>query len=148
VPAVSDPNESATNATTRAIHAVFRIESARLIAGLTRMVRDVALAEELAQDALVRALEVWPTDGVPDKPGAWLMTTAKRRGLDELRRRKLIERKHGELGHALDEQQQTTPDIEAQLDDDLGDDMLRLLFTACHPVLSTQARVALTCSAA
>jgi RNA polymerase sigma factor (sigma-70 family) len=126
----------------QAIHTVFRSEYARLIAGLTRLVRDVALAEELAQDALVRALELWPNEGVPDNPGAWLMTAAKRRGLDELRRRKLTTRKHNELGHTQD--QANTPDVEAQLDDEVGDDMLRLVFIACHPVLSTDARVALT----
>ncbi|WP_437935374.1 RNA polymerase sigma factor [Sorangium sp. So ce341] len=129
----------------RAIHAVFRIESARLIAGLTRMVRDVGLAEELAQDALVAALERWPESGVPDNPGAWLMATAKRRAIDELRRSKLLERKHEELGHEIEAQRATAaPDPDAALDDDVGDDLLRLVFTACHPVLSTEAQVALT----
>ncbi|WP_437597252.1 RNA polymerase sigma factor [Sorangium sp. So ce590] len=129
----------------RAIHAVFRIESARLIAGLARMVRDVGLAEELAQDALVTALERWPESGVPDNPGAWLMATAKRRAIDELRRGKRIERKHEELGHEIEAQRaMAAPDLEAALDDDVGDDLLRLVFTACHPVLSTEAQVALT----
>jgi RNA polymerase sigma factor (sigma-70 family) len=131
--------------THRAIHAVFRIESARLIAGIARMVRDVGLAEELAQDALVAALERWPESGVPDNPGAWLMATAKRRAIDELRRKKLLDRKHEQLGHELETRQEmAAPDLEAALDDDVGDDLLRLIFTACHPVLSTEARVALT----
>ena len=128
----------------RAIQAVFRIESARLIAGLARMVRDVGLAEELAQDALVTALEKWPESGVPDNPGAWLMATAKRRAIDELRRGKRLERKHEELGHEMEAQQDKTPDLEEAIDDDIGDDLLRLVFTSCHPVLSTDARVALT----
>ncbi|KYF72937.1 RNA polymerase subunit sigma-24, partial [Sorangium cellulosum] len=129
----------------RAIHAVFRIESARLIAGLARMVRDVGLAEELAQDALVAALERWPESGVPDNPGAWLMATAKRRAIDELRRHKRLDRKHEQLGHEIEAQQaQAAPDLDAALDDDVGDDLLRLVFTACHPVLSTEAQVALT----
>jgi RNA polymerase sigma factor (sigma-70 family) len=129
----------------RTIHAVWRIESARLIAGLTRMVRDVGLAEELAQDALVAALEQWPGSGVPDKPGAWLMATAKHRALDVLRRGKRLERKHEELGHELEARQaQSAPDLEAAIDEDVGDDLLRLVFIACHPVLSSEARVALT----
>ncbi|HZH15940.1 MAG TPA: RNA polymerase sigma factor [Archangium sp.] len=128
--------------TQRAIHAVWRIESARLIAGLTRFVRDVGLAEELAQDALVAALEQWPTSGVPDKPGAWLMATAKRRALDQFRRTRLLERKHEELGHELETER--TPDLETALDEDVGDDLLRLVLIACHPVISTEARVALT----
>src|SRR5689334_23207458 len=128
----------------RAISAVWRIESPRLIAGLTRMLRDVGRAEELAQDALVTALERWPEDGVPDNPGAWLMATAKRRAIDELRRAKLLRRKHEELGQALEEEERTVPDLEGALDDDIGDDLLRLVFTSCHPVLSTEARVALT----
>jgi RNA polymerase sigma factor (sigma-70 family) len=131
-------------ATHRAIHAVWRIESPRLIAGLVRLVRDIGIAEELAQDALVTALERWPESGVPDNPGAWLMATAKRRAIDELRRRKRIERKHEEIGVELNEQEGTTPDLESALDDDVGDDLLRLVFTACHPLLSTDARVALT----
>ncbi|KFA93429.1 RNA polymerase sigma factor [Archangium violaceum] len=128
--------------THRAIHAVWRIESARLIAGLTRFVRDVGLAEELAQDALVAALEQWPTAGVPDKPGAWLMATAKRRAIDQFRRNKLLERKHEELGHELETEQ--APDLETAIDNDVGDDLLRLILISCHPVLSTEARVALT----
>jgi RNA polymerase sigma factor (sigma-70 family) len=129
----------------RAIHAVFRIESARLIAGLTRIVRDVGLAEELAQDALVTALERWPESGVPDNPGAWLMATAKHRAIDVLRRSKRVERKHEELGHQIEAQTELViQDLEAAIDDDIGDDLLRLMFTACHPVLSTDARVALT----
>jgi RNA polymerase sigma factor (sigma-70 family) len=133
----------------RAIDAVWRIESPRLIAGLARMVRDVGLAEGLAQDALVAALERWPETGVPDNPGAWLMATAKHRAIDELRRKKLLERKHRQLGRDADaEQERSGADLEARLaedaDDDIGDDLLRLIFTACHPVLSTEARVALT----
>src|SRR3984957_22945 len=131
--------------THRTIDAVWRIESARLIAGLARMVRDVGLAEELAQDALVIALEQWPQSGVPDNPGAWLMTTAKRRAIDRLRRSKLLERKYIELVHELEaEQEQAGSKLEAALDDPIGDDLLRLMFTACHPVLPVEARVALT----
>lgn len=129
----------------RTIDAVWRIESAKLIAGLARMVRDVGIAEDLAQDALVAALEQWPESGVPDNPGAWLMTTAKRRAIDRMRRDKLATRKHEELGRELDARQDSTvPDLDAALDDDIGDDLLRLIFTACHPVLSTEARAALT----
>jgi RNA polymerase sigma-70 factor (ECF subfamily) len=125
------------------------MESARLIAGLTRMVRDVGLAEELAQDALVSALEHWPTDGVPENPGAWLMATAKRRAIDELRRGKRLTRKHEELGHeleadALSDRQGILQRLEDKLDDEVGDDLLRLLFISCHPVLSMEARAALT----
>jgi RNA polymerase sigma-70 factor (ECF subfamily) len=128
-----------------AINAVWRIEAARVIAGLARIVRDVGRAEELAQDALVAALEQWPQSGVPDNPGAWLMATAKHRAIDEFRRGKLVERKHEELGHDLEaERDRAAPDLEAALDDDVGDDLLRLVFTSCHPVLSTEARVALT----
>jgi RNA polymerase sigma factor (sigma-70 family) len=131
--------------THRAIDAVWRIESARLIAGLTRIVRDVGLAEELAQDALVVALERWPESGVPDNPGAWLMTTAKNRAIDRLRRRKRLERKHEELGRDLEARRElAVADFETALDDDIGDDLLRLMFISCHPVLSTEARVALT----
>ncbi|HVG21806.1 MAG TPA: RNA polymerase sigma factor [Blastocatellia bacterium] len=130
--------------TRRTIDAVWRIESARLIAGLARIVRDVGLAEELAQDALVAALERWPESGVPDNPGAWLMAIAKHRALDLLRRNKLIERKHGEIGRELEAQERIMPDFNSALDDQIGDDLLRLVFTACHPVLSTEARVALT----
>jgi RNA polymerase sigma-70 factor (ECF subfamily) len=136
---------TATDQTHRAIDAVFRIEWARLIAGLARIVRDVGVAEELAQDAMVTALEQWPESGVPDNPGAWLMATAKRRAIDRLRRRKRAERKHEELGRELDARQQAAvAELDAALDDDIGDDLLRLVFTACHPVLSTEGRVALT----
>jgi RNA polymerase sigma factor (sigma-70 family) len=128
----------------RAIDAVWRIESARLIAGLARLVRDVGLAEDLAQDALVAALERWPETGVPDNPGAWLMATAKNRAIDRLRRRALRDRKHEELGRDLRERQEAVPDFDAAIDDDIGDDLLRLVFTACHPVLSRESRVALT----
>jgi RNA polymerase sigma factor (sigma-70 family) len=135
----------AASETHRAIDAVWRIESARLIAGLARIVRDVGLAEELAQDALVAALEQWPESGVPDNPGAWLMATAKHRAIDFVRRSKRLERKHEEIARKLEaEQDGPAPDLDAALDDDIGDDLLRLMFTACHPVLSTEARVALT----
>jgi len=131
--------------THRTIDAVWRMESPRLIAGLARMLRDVGLAEEFAQDALVAALESWPKSGVPDNPGAWLMTTAKHRALDRLRRNQLLERKHGELAHELEgESDERADGVEAALDDPFGDDLLRLVFTACHPILSTEARVALT----
>ena len=131
--------------THRAIDAVWRIEQAKLIAGLARIVRDVGLAEELAQDALVAALERWPQAGIPDNPGAWLMATAKHRAIDRLRRNRLAERKHEELGHELAVEQETGgPDLDAAIDDDIGDDLLRLMFTACHPLLSTEARAALT----
>jgi RNA polymerase sigma factor (sigma-70 family) len=131
--------------TNRAIDAVWRIESAKIIAALARMLRDVGLAEELAQDALVAALESWPAAGVPDNPGAWLMATAKRRALDVLRRRKLLDRKHEELAWELElDQQLADRQAEASQDDEIGDDLLRLVFTACHPVLSPDARVALT----
>lgn len=131
--------------THRAIDAVWRIESARLIAGLARMVRDVGLAEELAQDSLVVALEQWPESGVPQNPGAWLMATAKRRAIDLLRRNKRLARKHEEIGRGLlASGGGSAPDLDSALDDDVGDDLLRLIFTACHPVLSTEARVALT----
>jgi RNA polymerase sigma factor (sigma-70 family) len=138
-----------SNEAHRAIDAVWRIESARLIAGLTRLVRDVGLAEELAHDALVAALEHWPTSGIPDNPGAWLMATAKRRAIDELRRGRRLQRKHEELGQEIDAAaERSAQELEARtddrLDDDVGDDLLRLVFTACHPVLSTEARVALT----
>lgn len=132
-------------ATHRAIEAVWRIESARIIAKLARMLRDLGLAEELAQDALVVALEQWPESGVPANPGAWLMTTAKRRAIDSLRRQRLAERKHAAIGHDLEALGALVePDFSDALDDDIGDDLLRLIFTACHPVLSTEARVALT----
>lgn len=135
-----------TAATHRAIEAVWRIESAKVIAHVARIVRDVGLAEELAQDALVSALEHWPDAGVPDNPGAWLMATAKNRALDRLRQEALHARKHQELGHDLDAMEaHLVPDFVDALDaaraDDIGDDLLRLVFTACHPVLSTDARV-------
>jgi RNA polymerase sigma factor (sigma-70 family) len=130
--------------THRAIDAVWKIESAKIIAGLTRMVRDVGLAEELAQDALVAALEQWPESGIPDNPGAWLMATAKHRAIDMFRRNKRLERKHEELGRELQAQEMAVPDFNAALDDDIGDDLLRLVFISCHPVLSTEGRVALT----
>jgi RNA polymerase sigma factor (sigma-70 family) len=134
-----------TTDTHRAIEAVWRIESARLIAGLARLVRDVGLAEELAQDALVTALEKWPETGIPDNPGAWLMATAKHRALDHFRRAKLLERKHQELGRELKSQQEAAvADFEFSEQGDIEDDLLRLVFVSCHPVLSTDARVALT----
>jgi len=129
----------------RTIDAVFRIEQPRLIAGIARLVGDVGLAEELAQDALVAALEQWPKSGIPDRPGAWLTAVAKHRAIDGLRRRRLIERKHEEIGRGIEiKGTGTSPDLDASLDDDIGDDLLRLIFTACHPVLTTEARVALT----
>jgi len=131
--------------THRAIDAVWRIESARVIAGVARIVRDVGVAEELAQDALVAALEQWPEQGVPENPGAWLMQAAKHRAIDLLRRNKRIEQKHEEIGRELEERQEhAAEEIEAAAEDDVGDDLLRLIFTACHPVLSAEARVALT----
>jgi len=130
--------------TYRTIDAVWRIEQAKLIAGIARLVRDVGVAEEVAQDALVAALEQWPKSGIPDKPGAWLMATAKHRAIDWLRRRKLIQRKHEELGRETEADEGAGPDLDAALDDDIGDDLLRLIFTACHPVLATEARLALT----
>ncbi len=130
--------------TQRAIEAVWKIESARVIAGLTRIVRDVGVAEELAQDALVAALEKWPKSGIPDNPGAWLMGTAKNRAIDYLRRGALVDRKHEVLGRVMAEREMLVPDLAAAMDDNIGDDMLRLVFIACHPVLSTDARVALT----
>jgi RNA polymerase sigma factor (sigma-70 family) len=130
--------------THRAIDAVWRIESPRLIAGLARIVRDVGVAEDLAQDALVAALEQWPKSGVPDNPGAWLMAVAKHRAIDHFRRNTRLERKHEELGREVQAQEMAVPDLNTALDDDVGDDLLRLVFTACHPVLSSEARVALT----
>ncbi|HEX5111142.1 MAG TPA: RNA polymerase sigma factor [Vicinamibacterales bacterium] len=131
--------------THQAIDAVWRIEAPKLIAGLTRMVRDVGLAEDLAHDALVAALQQWPESGVPRNPGAWLMAAAKHRAIDLFRRNKLLERKHEQLGYELESARAAdAPDLDAVLDDDVGDDLLRLVFTACHPVLSTEARVALT----
>ena len=128
----------------RAIEAVWRIESPKLVASLTRIVRDISLAEELAQDALVVALRQWPQTGVPNNAGAWLMTTAKRRAIDYFRRNKMVARKLDTLGRELEEKEQTPPDLDTALDDDIGDDLLRLVFTSCHPVLSAEARVALT----
>jgi RNA polymerase sigma factor (sigma-70 family) len=124
------------------VHSVFRAESARIVARLVRMVRDIGLAEELAQDAVVAALEYWPRSGVPDQPGAWLMTTAKNRAINHLNRNRMLERKHEQLGNELGVPH--SPDLAAMIDDDIGDDMLRLVFTACHPVLAPEARVALT----
>jgi RNA polymerase sigma factor (sigma-70 family) len=131
----------------RAIHAVWSIESAQLIGSLTRIVRDLGLAEELAQDALLAALEQWPSTGIPDNPAAWLMATAKHRALNSLRRGKMLERKHTELGHQLDEggeSEELIQQLESAMDDDVGDDLLRLIFTSCHPVLPMEARLALT----
>jgi RNA polymerase sigma factor (sigma-70 family) len=129
----------------RTVHAVYRLESGKLIAGLTRIVRDVGLAEELAQDALVAALEQWPESGVPDKPGAWLMAAAKNRAINTLRRGKMLDRKHEQLGRELDLDAERAVDaLQDAIDDDIGDDLLRLMFIACHPVLSTEGRVALT----
>jgi len=131
--------------THRTIDAVWRIESAKLIAGLTRIVRDVGLAEDLAQDALLAALEQWPKSGVPDNPGAWLMAIGKRRAIDVMRRGPMMDRKHAEIGHDLESRQESPePELAEALDDHVGDDLLRLVFIACHPVLSTEARVALT----
>lgn len=130
-------------ATHRTILAVWRIEQPRLITSLARMLRDVPLAEDLTQEALVAALESWPKTGVPDKPGAWLMATAKRRALDHLRRCQMLDRKHDMIIRDMEEDQQVMPDLDAALDDDIGDEMLRLVFTACHPLLSREARVAL-----
>ncbi|HEX6587425.1 MAG TPA: RNA polymerase sigma factor [Longimicrobiales bacterium] len=132
--------------TSTPIEAVWRIESPRLIAALTRMLHgDVSLAEDFAQDALVAALEAWPKSGVPDKPGAWLMATAKRRAIDQLRRRPMLDEKHGELGRTLDEEREAVvDDLHDAIDDPIGDDLLRLVFIACHPVLPQESRVALT----
>ena len=128
----------------RTIDAIWRIESPRLIAGLMRIVRDVGVAEDLAQDALVAALEQWPESGVPDNPGAWLMAAARRRAIDHFRRRTRLDRKHQEIGRELEAQEMAVPDLETALDDNVGDDLLRLIFISCHPILSTEARVALT----
>ena len=130
--------------THRAIDAVWRIESPRLIAGLARIVRDVGVAEDLAQDALVAALEQWPQSGVPDNPGAWLMAAAKYRAIDYFRRNQRLERKHEEIGRELEQKEAAVPDFDSALDDPIGDDLLRLMFTACHPALATEARVGLT----
>src|SRR5271154_5832700 len=130
--------------TYRTIDAVWRIESPRLIAGLARMVRDIGVAEDLAQDALVAALEQWPQSGVPDNPGAWLMATAKHRAIDYFRRNTRLERKHEELGRGFAAKAAALPDFTAALDDNVGDDLLRLVFISCHPVLTSEAHVALT----
>lgn len=144
-PTASDP--AAADRTRRTIDAIWRVESPKLIAGLARLVRDVGVAEDLAQDALVVALEKWPEQGVPDNPGAWLMATARHRAIDHLRRGQRLRRKHEEIGRELEDEQRrgrTASGIVQDLDDDIGDDLLRLVFTACHPVLSPQGRVALT----
>jgi RNA polymerase sigma factor (sigma-70 family) len=135
---------AAAGDTHRAIDAVWRIEAPRLIAGLTRIARDVGVAEDLAQDALVAALEQWPEGGIPDNPGAWLMAAAKHRAIDHWRRQARVRLKHDEIGRTLRAEQDRTPDFDTGADDDVGDDLLRLMFTACHPVLSAEARVALT----
>ena len=135
---------STAGGTHEAIDAVWRIEAPRLIAGLARIVRDVGVAEDLAQDALVAALEQWPASGIPRNPGAWLMAAAKHRAIDFFRRHKRLERKHEELAHTLRAWRDGTPDLDAALDDEMQDDLLRLIFTACHPVLATDARVSLT----
>lgn len=138
-------SDQARTETERAIQAVWKLESAKLIASVTRIVRDVGLAEELAQDALVAALAQWPTEGVPRNPAAWLMTAAKNRAINSLRRDKMLDRKHAELGYEADaEQEEAVANLEAKLDDQLGDDLLRLIFIACHPVLPTEGRIALT----
>src|SRR5580704_7120403 len=144
-PGVPPPPSAAMTVadTHRAILAVWRIEQPRLITSLARMLRDVPLAEELTQEALLAALEQWPTTGVPEKPGAWLMTTARRRALDHLRRGPMLEVKHKMLAWDMEEQQQAMPDWDFALDDDIGDEMLRLIFTACHPLLSREASAAL-----
>jgi RNA polymerase sigma factor (sigma-70 family) len=136
----TDPHQ----ATHQAVDAIWRIESPRLIAGLARITRDVGLAEDLAQEALIAALEQWPHSGVPDKPGAWLMATAKHRALDQFRRNSLLDRKHEELGRHYEILEQTVPDLDTPLDDTIGDDLLRLVFISCHPILSPESRVALT----
>src|SRR5262245_10086248 len=129
----------------RSIEAIWRIEFPKLVAGLTRYTGDLSGAEDLAQDALVAALEHWPRTGVPERPGAWLMTTAKRRALDQLKRAKMLDRKHEQLGREIDERPDTcAADLDAAMDDEYGDDLLRLMFVTCHPVLSSDARVALT----
>jgi RNA polymerase sigma factor (sigma-70 family) len=128
----------------RTILAVWRIEQPRLITSLARMLRDVPLAEDLTQEALVAALEHWPTSGVPERPGAWLMATAKRRALDQIRRTKMLARRHEMVARDIEQEQQAVPDLDASLDDDIGDEMLRLIFTACHPLLSREARAALS----
>jgi RNA polymerase sigma factor (sigma-70 family) len=130
--------------THKTIDAIWRMESPKIIAALTRMTRDVGIAEDLAQDALVSALEQWPGEGIPRNPGAWLMAAAKHRAIDHFRRTSLLERKHGQIGYELETAQDVTPDLVTAIDDDVGDDLLRLIFTACHPVLTTEARVSIT----
>src|SRR5207302_5120867 len=127
----------------RTILAVWRIEQPRLITSLSRMLRDVPLAEDLTQEALVAALEHWPAAGIPEKPGAWLIATAKRRALDHLRRGRMLARKHEMVARDMEQEQESVPDLDSALDDDIGDEMLRLIFTACHPLLSREARAAL-----
>src|SRR5229473_4773263 len=148
LPTTVGPSRSVRSSSTRAeahraIEAIWRIESARLIAGLARVVGDIGTAEELAQDALVAALEQWPTEGVPERPGAWLMGTAKHRAIDLIRRRKTLERKHDEMGRDVERAREGL-DLDAAIDEEVGDDLLGLIFMACHPVLSKDARVALT----
>jgi RNA polymerase sigma factor (sigma-70 family) len=133
-----------TTGISKTIEAVWKIEAAKLVAALARMVRDIGLAEDLAHDALVAALELWPTEGFPNNPGAWLMTTAKRRALDRLRRAKMLDRKHQELAGTYQALERAVPDFESEIDDDIGDNLLRLIFTSCHPVLSPESRIALT----
>jgi RNA polymerase sigma factor (sigma-70 family) len=140
----TDPHHDPHQALHRTIEAVWRIESARVIAGLTRLTRDVGLAEDLAQEALVAALEQWPQSGVPDNPAAWLTATAKRRAIDLFRRNAVAERKHEELARELEALEQTSPDLDSTLDNTIGDDLLRLVFIACHPILPTESRAALT----
>jgi RNA polymerase sigma factor (sigma-70 family) len=139
-----DLHQAADQALHRTIEAVWRIESARVIAGLTRLTRDVGLAEDLAQEALLAALEQWPRSGVPDNPGAWLTAAAKRRAIDLFRRNAVAERKHEELARELEALEQTSPDLDSTLDNTISDDLLRLVFIACHPVLATESRAALT----
>ncbi|MFZ1870405.1 MAG: sigma factor [Steroidobacteraceae bacterium] len=133
-----------SGATRRAIEAVWRIESARLIGALMRLVRDVGVAEDLAQESFIAALERWPTTGIPESPGAWLMTTAKNRAFDHLRQRKMRRRKHGQFEEDNAGLPPAVPDFEESVDDEAGDDLLRLIFIACHPVLSKEGRAALT----
>ena len=140
----TDPHHATHQALHRTIEAVWRIESARVIAGLTRLTRDVGLAEDLAQEALVAALEQWPQSGVPDNPAAWLTATAKRRAIDLFRRNAVAERKHEELARELEALEQTSPDLDSTLDNTISDDLLRLVFIACHPILPTESRAALT----
>src|SRR6476620_10280339 len=127
----------------RTVLAVWRIEQPRLITSLSRMLRDVPLAEDLTQEALLAAIEHWPRTGIPEKPGAWLMATAKRSALDHLRRGKMLARKHAMVARDIEQEQEAMPDLDSALDDDIGDELLRLIFTACHPLLSREARAAL-----